>query len=61
MENIQFRIQLFFGGSVDVNVSSKDIFAAADEIRQSIEAGDIKVDDIPINRRDVRGIEDIPG
>ena len=58
MENIQFRIHL---KPIDVNVKSHDVFDAAEEIKQSIEAGDIRVNGIPIKRKDILGIEDIPG
>lgn len=61
MENIKYRIILFNGEEIDVNVKEKNIFHAANEIQQSIVAGDIKVKGIPIKEDDVRTIEDIPG
>ena len=44
-----------------MNVREKNLFHAANEIQQSIVAGDIKVKGIPIKEDDVRTIEDIPG
>ena len=56
MENIQWRIILKTGKEIDVNVKAPTIFAAADEILQSIAAGDLRV-----KAEDVRQIVDIPG
>ena len=62
MKNIQYRIVLRDGETVDVNISNaKDIFDAAPEIKESILAGDVKRNGIPIKMEDVFGIEDIPG
>ena len=62
MENIQYRLVLANGGTVDVNIDdAEDIFSAAPEIKESIFAGDIKIDGIPIQLADVVGIEDING
>ena len=61
MENIQYKITLFNGEEIKVNVREKNLFHAANEIQQSIVAGDIKVKGIPIKEDDVRTIEDIPG
>ena len=61
MDNIQFRIELFNGEEIDVNVKSGNIFEAAEEIQQSIVAGDIRVNGIPVQLEDVRIIEDIAG
>lgn len=62
MKNIQYRIVLRDGDTVDVNISNaKDICDAAPEIKESILAGDVKRNGIPIKMEDVFGIEDIPG
>lgn len=62
MKNIQYRIVLRNGETVDVNISNaKDIFDAAPEIKESIALGDVKINGIPIKLEDVFGIEDIPG
>lgn len=61
MENIQYKITLFNGEETKVNVREKNIFHAAAEIQQSIVAGDIRLNGIPIKEDDVRTIEDIPG
>ena len=61
MENIKYRIILFDGEEIDVNVKEKNLFHAANEIQQSIVAGDIKIKGIPIKEDDVRALEDIPG
>lgn len=61
MENIKYRIILFNGEKIDVNVKEKNIFHAANEIQQSIVAGDIRLNGIPIKEDDVRTIEDIQG
>ena len=62
MENIQYRIVTRSGESIDVNVdNAEDLFAAAPEIKESILAGDIKVNGIPIQVADVLAIEDTAG
>ena len=62
MENIQYRIKTFSGAEVEVNVSKADnIFQAAEEINQSVSAGDIKINGAPIWPEDVAVIEDIVG
>lgn len=61
MKNIQYKITLFNGEEIKVNVKEKNIFHAASEIQQSIVAGDIRLNGIPIKEDDVRTIEDIPG
>ena len=60
-ENIQYMITLFNGEEIRVNVKEKNIFHAANEIQQSIVAGDIRLNGIPIKENDVRTIEDIQG
>ena len=61
-KNIQYKIVTFAGADVEVNISKADnIFEAAEEIRQSIAAGDIKIAGVPIQIEDVAGIEDIEG
>lgn len=55
MENIQWRIVLKDSREIDVNVKAPTIFAAADEILQSIKAGDFR-----FKAEDVRQIVDIP-
>ena len=62
MENIQYRIKTFSGAEVDVNVGNvENIFQAAEEIQQSVAAGDIKINGVPIWPDDVAVIEDIAG
>ena len=62
MENIQYRIKTFSGAEVDVNVDkAENIFQAAEEIQQSVAAGDIKINGVPIWPDDVAVIEDIAG
>ena len=62
MENIQYRIKTFSGAEVDVNVGNvENIFQAAEEIKQSVAAGDIKINGIPVWPDDVAVIEDIAG
>ena len=62
MENIQYRIKTFSGTEVDVNVGkAENIFQAAEEIQQSVAAGDIKINGVPIWPDDVAVIEDIAG
>ena len=62
MENIQYRIKTFSGAEVDVNVGkAENIFQAAEEIQQSVAAGDIKINGIPVWPDDVAVIEDIAG
>jgi hypothetical protein len=62
MENIQYRIKTFSGAEVDVNVGkAENIFQAAEEIQQSVAAGDIKINGVPIWPDDVAVIEDIAG
>ena len=62
MENIQYRIKTFSGAEVDVNVgNAENIFEAAKEIQQSVAAGDIKINGIPVLPDDVAVIEDIAG
>lgn len=62
MENIQYQITTFSGAKVIVNVSKVDnIFEAAEEIQQSIAAGDIKINGVPVKIEDVGVIEDIAG
>ena len=62
MENIQYRIKTFSGAEVDVNVgNAENIFEAAKEIQQSVAAGDIKSNGVPIWPDDVAVIEDIAG
>lgn len=62
MENIQYRIKTFSGAEVDVNVgNAENIFEAAKEIQQSVAAGDIKINGVPIWPDDVAVIEDIAG
>lgn len=56
MENIQWAIVMNDGKQIDVNVEAPTIFAAADEILQSILCGDLRV-----KAEDVRQIIDIPG
>lgn len=61
-ENIQYKIVTFAGAEVEVNISKADnIFEAAEEIRQSIAAGDIKIAGVQIQIEDVAAIEDIEG
>lgn len=61
-ENIQYRIKTFSGAEVDVNVGNvENIFQAAEEIQQSVAAGDIKINGVPIWPDDVAVIEDIAG
>ena len=61
-ENIQYRIKTFSGAEVDVNVGNAgNIFQAAKEIQQSVAAGDIKINGIPVRQDDVAVIEDIAG
>ena len=61
-ENIQYRIKTFSGAEVDVNVNkAENIFQAAEEIQQSVAAGDIKINGVPIWPDDVAVIEDIAG
>ncbi len=61
-ENIQYRIRTFSGKEVDVNVgNAENIFEAAKEIQQSVAAGDIKVNGVPVRPDDVAVIEDIAG
>ena len=62
MENIQYRLVLADGNTIDVNVdNAEDIFEAAPEIKESILAGDIRRNNVPIQLSDVLGIEDING
>ena len=62
MENIQYRLVLADGNTIDVNVdNAEDIFEAAPEIKESILAGDIRRNNVPIQLADVLGIEDING
>ena len=62
MENIQYRIVTRSGEKIDVNVDNAgDLFDAAPEIKESILAGDIKSDGIPIHVEDVLAIEDTAG
>ena len=62
MENIQYRLVLADGNTIDVNVdNAEDIFEAAPEIKESILAGDIRRNNVPIQLEDVLGIEDING
>ena len=62
MENIQYRIKTFSGVEVEVNVNKAgNIFKAAEEIQQSVAAGDIKINGVPIWPDDVAVIEDIAG
>ena len=62
MKNIQYRIKTFSGAEVDVNVGNvENIFQAAEEIQQSVAAGDIKINGVPIWPDDVAVIEDIAG
>ena len=56
MENIQWKIVMKDGKEIELNVNAPTIFAAADEILQSIRCGDLR-----INAEDVRQIIDIPG
>lgn len=61
-ENIQYRIKTFSGAEVEVNVSNAgNIFQAAEEIKQSVAAGDIKINGVPVWPDDVAVIEDIAG
>ena len=61
-KNIQYKIVTFAGADVEVNICKADnIFEAAEEIRQSIAAGDIKIAGVPIQIEDVAVIEDIEG
>ena len=61
-ENIQYRIKTFSGAEVDVNVGkAENIFQAAEEIQQSVAAGDIRINGVPIWPDDVAVIEDIAG
>lgn len=61
-ENIQYRLKTFSGAEVEVNVGNAgNIFQAAEEIRQSVAAGDIKINGVPIWPDDVAVIEDIAG
>lgn len=61
MKNILYKITLFSGQEIAVNVEEKNIFHAANEIQQSIVAGDITIDGAPITEDDVCAIIDIPG
>ena len=62
MENIQFRIVLKNGQTIDVNIDNvNDLEGAKEEIKESILAGDIKLNGVPIQRGDVEDIEDIDG
>ena len=62
MNNIQYRLVLSSGETIDVNVDNvQDIFEAAPIIEKSVLAGDIKIDGIPVQLEDVVGIEDING
>lgn len=62
MENIQYRIKTFSGAEVEVNVNKAgNIFQAAEEIQQSVAAGDIKINGVPIWPDDIALIEDIAG
>jgi len=62
MENIQYRIVLRSGETIDVNVDGvKDLDEAKEEIEESILAGDIKINGVPIQTDDVADIEDIDG
>ena len=61
-ENIQYRLKTFSGAEVEVNVrNAGNIFQAAEEIQQSVAAGDIKINGIPVWPDDVAVIEDIAG
>ena len=61
-ENIQYRLKTFSGAEVEVNVGNAgNIFHAAEEIQQSVAAGDIKINGVPIWPDDVAVIEDIAG
>ena len=61
-ENIQYRLKTFSGAEVDVNVGNvENIFQAAEEIQQSVAAGDIKINGVPIWPDDIAVIEDIAG
>ena len=61
-ENIQYRLKTFSGAEVEVNVGNAgNIFQAAEEIQQSVAAGDIKINGVPIWPDDVAVIEDIAG
>ena len=62
MENIQYRIILKNGQTIDVNVDGvADLKGAKEEIKESILAGDIKIKGTPIQLGDVADIVDIPG
>lgn len=62
MKNIQYRIILKNGQTIDANVDNvADLKGAKEEIKESILAGDIKIKGTPIQLGDVADIVDIPG
>ena len=62
MENIQYRIVLKNGQTIDVNIDNvADIEGAKEEIKESILAGDIKLNGVAVQMDDVECIEDIDG
>ena len=62
MENIQYRIILKDGETIDVNIDNvSDVNGAKEEIKESILAGDIKRNGVAVQMDDVVDIVDIPG
>ena len=61
-ENIQYRIILKDGETIDVNIDNvSDVEGAKEEIKESILAGDIKRNGVAVQMDDVADIVDIPG
>ena len=62
MKNIQYRIILKDGETIDVNIDNvSDVKGAKEEIKESILAGDIKRNGVAVQMDDVSDIVDIPG
>ena len=62
MKNIQYRVILKDGQTIDANVDNvAGLKEAKEEIKESILAGDIKIKGTPIQLGDVADIIDIPG
>lgn len=60
-ENIQYMAVTKTGYKFKCNVKVVNIFEAAEEILQSINAGDLKIDGVPVQPEDIIKIVDIPG
>lgn len=60
-ENIQYMAVTKTGYKFKCNVNAANIFEAAEEILQSINAGDLKINGVPVQAEDIIRITDIPG